>query len=64
MSLRRSEKNGNNVPHFSFFFVIKNTIRTSYRYKQVKVPNLFILEVKVLLYLTVNALYPYMIRLC
>ena len=33
-------KNGNNVPHFSDFLHLKIMIPISYKYKQVKVPNL------------------------
>ena len=33
-------KVGKNVPHFSEFLFLKITIRISYKYKQVKIPNL------------------------
>ena len=33
-------KIGNNVPHFSDFLHLKITIRISYKFKQIKVPNL------------------------
>ena len=40
MSLHCYGKIGNNDPHFSDFLHLKITIRISYRYKEVKVPNL------------------------
>ena len=40
MSLHCYGKIGNNVPHFLDFSRLKITIRISYKYKQVNVPNL------------------------
>ena len=40
MALHHYRKIGNNVPHFSDFFHLKITIHISYKYKQIKVPNL------------------------
>ena len=40
MALHHYRKIGNNVPHFSDFLHLKITIHISYKYKQIKVPNL------------------------
>ena len=40
MALHHYGKNGNKVPHFSDFLHLKITIHISYKYKQIKVPNL------------------------
>ena len=40
MALHHYGKNGNNVPHFSDFLHLKITIYISYKYKQIKSPNL------------------------
>ena len=40
MALHHYRKIGNNVPHFSDFLYLKFTIHISYKYKQIKVPNL------------------------
>ena len=40
MALHHYGKNGNYVPHFSDFLHLKTTIHISYKYKQMKVPNL------------------------
>ena len=40
MALYHYRKIGNNVPHFSDFLHLKITIHISYKYKQIKVPNL------------------------
>ena len=40
MSLHCYGKIGNNVPHFSDLLHLKFSIRISYRYKQIKVPNM------------------------
>ena len=39
MALHYYGKNGNNVPHFAGFLYLKNRIHISYKYKQIKVPN-------------------------
>ena len=40
MALHHYGKIGNNVPHFSDFLHLKITIHISYKYKEIKVPNL------------------------
>ena len=40
MALHHYGKIGNNVPHFSDFLHLKITIHISYKYKQIRVPNL------------------------
>ena len=40
MALHHYRKIGNNDPHFSDFLHLKITIHISYKYKQIKVPNL------------------------
>ena len=40
MLLHHYRKIGNNVSHFSDFLHLKLTIHISYKYKQIKVPNL------------------------
>ena len=40
MALPHKRKIGSNVPHFSDFLHLKITIYISYKYKQIKVPNL------------------------
>ena len=40
MTLHHYGKIGNNVPHFSDFLHLNITIQYSYKYKQIKVPNL------------------------
>ena len=40
MALHHYRKIGNNIPHFSDFLHLKITIHISYKYKQIKVPNL------------------------
>ena len=40
MALHNNGKIGNNVPHFSDLLHLKITIHISYKYKQIKVPNL------------------------
>ena len=40
MTLHHYRKIGNNVPHFSDYLHVKITIHISYKYKQIKVPNL------------------------
>ena len=40
MALQHYGKIGNNVPHFLDFLHLKITIHISYKYKQIKVPNL------------------------
>ena len=58
MAMHHNGKNGNNVPHFSDFLHLKITIHISYKYKQIKVPNLVFFGIKVLLHITITALYP------
>ena len=40
MALHHYGKIGKNVPHFSDFLHLKMNIHISYKYKQIKVPNL------------------------
>ena len=40
MTLHRYRNIGNNVPQFSDFLHLKITIHISYKFKQIKVPNL------------------------
>ena len=40
MALHHYRKIGNNVPHFSDVLHLKIAIHISYKYKQIKVPNL------------------------
>ena len=40
MALHHYGKIGNNLPHFSDCLHLKITIHISYKYKQIKVPNL------------------------
>ena len=40
MALHHYGKIGNDVPHFSDFLHLKITIQISYKFKQIKVPNL------------------------
>ena len=40
MTLHHYGKSGNNVSHFSDFLHLKITIHISYKFKQIKIPNL------------------------
>ena len=58
MALQHNGKIGNNVPHFSDFLHLKITIHISYKYKQIKVPNLVYFGSPS----TITALYPLIYR--